>query len=147
MIKFTHSICTGCKGLRFSQMAPTLAMTMAAMLTVSWNWRNLATESYTLRPHFTAWQGQGGVSDAATQQRRVVACPTYRHNVREVGGQQHNIGGVLADFRGLLHGEADIGLGEGRGVVGTIASHGDHLAILVDRRLDNKNHRGNSSRV
>lgn len=54
MMRLTHSICTGCSGERLSQMAPAEAMMMAAMLTVSWNWRNLATESYTLRPHLTA---------------------------------------------------------------------------------------------
>lgn len=35
--------------------APMKATITATTLTVSWNWRNFAMESYTLRPHITAF--------------------------------------------------------------------------------------------
>eukprot|EP01136_Pigoraptor_vietnamica_P010644 Opistho-1_new@48534 len=54
MMRLTHSSCTAVSGDSSSTTAPMNATTMAQMLTVSWNCRNLAIESYTLRPHLTA---------------------------------------------------------------------------------------------
>ncbi|KRY88202.1 hypothetical protein T4D_3770 [Trichinella pseudospiralis] len=81
MIKFTHNICTACKerkkiwfsidhsalidhiisyhiatfnGLSSIAHAPMNATTTATTLTVNWNCKNFAIESYTFRPHITA---------------------------------------------------------------------------------------------
>ena len=55
MIRFTHSIWTAFRGLSWMAQDPMKATTTATTLTVSWNCRNLAMESYTLRPHMTAF--------------------------------------------------------------------------------------------
>ena len=43
------------RGLSVSTAEPMQAMTIAVMLTVSWNCKNLQMLSYTQRPHITAW--------------------------------------------------------------------------------------------
>merc|ERR1719450_1779526 len=55
MIRLTQSICTALRGLSWIAHDPMNATTTATTFTVSWNWRNLAMESYTLRPHITAF--------------------------------------------------------------------------------------------
>ncbi len=54
-MRFTHNIWTALRGESSIAQAPTNATITATALTVNWNWRNLAIESYTLRPHMTAF--------------------------------------------------------------------------------------------
>lgn len=52
---FPQHILHTLRGLSCIAQAPMKATITATILTVSWNWRNLAMESYTLRPHITAF--------------------------------------------------------------------------------------------
>lgn len=54
MIRLTQSIWTALSGESWMKHAPKNATMTATTFTVSWNCRNLAIESYTLRPHMTA---------------------------------------------------------------------------------------------
>ncbi len=54
------------------------------------------------------------------------------HHVQQLGWvavQVHQVGGLAGGLGAIVHGHADVGLGQRRGVVGTVATHGDHLAF------------------
>ena len=49
----------------------------------------------------------------------------------EIGAEQRDGGGFGGDVRAGGHGEADVGLSEGGGVVDPVADHGDDMAFLL----------------
>ncbi len=63
---------------------------------------------------------------------RLAAEPDHDRQLGEVVAHQRDVGGLEGDVgTGSAHGDADGGVGEGRGVVDAVADHGD-LAFLAD---------------
>ena len=55
----------------------------------------------------------------------------------EVVVEQHHVGGLARHVgAAAAHGDADVGLPQGRRVVDAVASHGDELALLFQRADD-----------
>ena len=50
-----------------------------------------------------------------------------------VGVEVDHVAGFLRGLRAGVHGDADVGLGEGRGIVGAVAGHGNELALALVR--------------
>ena len=75
--------------------------------------------------------GEGGEGAAGDQQLLA-----HLHDLDQLGGiavQVHHVAGLARGLGAGLHGDADVGLGQGGGVVGAVAAHGHQrpLGLLL----------------
>ncbi len=63
----------------------------------------------------------------------ITACaqPSRPHDAGEIAAEQRDAGALDRDVGAGAHGDADIGRGEGRGVVDAVARHRDHAALAA----------------
>lgn len=117
-------------GLSWTAQAPIKATITATTLTVSWNCKNFAILSYTLRPHITAFtillklSSVNIISDASFA-TSVPAIPYY--NTKTIIKFLMN----KMNFYDNYHGKSNISFFQGRTIISAITSHCHYFTTIT----------------